>query len=118
MLLKKFRDNGTQEMSMYDGRRMGDYIMFFEIMGYLLEENMITIELMDKIFANKFFLFMNNPNVQKHQLFYSEINKTILDFYCVWYNYRLKNKSRELYPITVLLIIIRMYSRKQMGRFI
>ncbi|MDH8678139.1 hypothetical protein QE109_08265 [Fusibacter bizertensis] len=98
MLLKNFRDNVNQTISEDDGRRMGDYIMFFEIMGYLLEENMITLELMDKIFANKFFLFMNNPYVQKYQLAYSEINKPILELYCVWYNYRLKIGRRELYP--------------------
>ena len=98
MLLKKFRDNGKQEINEDDGRRMGDYIMFFEIMGYLLEEKMITLDLMDKIFANKFFLFMNNPDVQKYQLSYSEINKPILELYCMWYNYRIKNERRELYP--------------------
>ncbi len=31
MLLKKFRDNGKQEISEDDGRRMGDYIMFLRL---------------------------------------------------------------------------------------
>lgn len=96
--LKMFRDNKILELSDEDGRRMGDYVMFFEIMGYLLDENMITLDMMDRIFANKFFLFMNNPFVHEYQLKYSKINKPLLELYCKWYNYRVKMGRDELYP--------------------
>ena len=98
MKLKCFRDKEDVEFTADDGRRMGDYIMFFYILGYLIDENMINMDMVDRIFSNKFFLFMNNPHVQKHQLIYSEINRPILELYCQWYNYRIKKKRGELYP--------------------
>ncbi|OEF98373.1 hypothetical protein [Desulfuribacillus alkaliarsenatis] len=95
--LKEYRDKEGIEFTEDDGRRMGDYVMYFEIMGYLVEEGLITIELADRIFANKFFIFMHNPYVHKYQLKYSEINKPILELYCKWYNYRVKAGLNVLY---------------------
>ena len=96
-LLKEYRDKESIVFTEDDGRRMGDYIMYFEIMGYLLDEDMVTIQMVDKIFSNKFFLFVNNPYTQKYQLKYSRINKPILELYCTWSNYRLKTGQKELY---------------------
>ena len=101
--LKLFRDQEITELTKDEGRRMGDYVMFFEIMGYLLDEGMITLDMMDRIFANKFFIFMNNPYTQIYQLKYSRINRPILELYCKWFNYRKKNDDTELYPTYSLL---------------
>ena len=101
--LKLFRDREISELTKDEGRRMGDYVMFFEIMGYLLDEGMITLDMMDRIFANKFYIFMNNPYTQMYQLKYSRINRPILELYCKWFNYRKKNGDTELYPTYSLL---------------
>lgn len=111
--LKLYRDNDQIEFSPEDGRRMGDYIMFFYILGYLVEENMIGLELVDKIFANKFFIFMNNPYVQNYQLVYSEINRPILELYGIWYNHRLRNNKKELYSTHSLSNFKNFYSRNK-----
>jgi hypothetical protein len=97
--LKEYRDLPSVVLTEEDGRKMGDYVMYFEIMGYLLAEDMITMDMMNRIFANKFFIFVNNPYVQAYQMKYSQINKPILELYCQWYNYRLKKREPELYPV-------------------
>lgn len=96
--LKEYRDHLSVEFTAEDGRKMGDYVMYFEIMGYLLSENMITLHMMDQIFSNKFFIFVNNPFVQELQMKFSQINRPILELYCQWHNYRLKKHEAELYP--------------------
>ncbi len=95
--LKRCRDLEGIEFTEDDGRRMGDYVMYFEIMGYLLEEELVSMDLVDSIFSNKFFIFTNNPSAQEYQLKYSMINRPILELYCKWFNYRKKNCKPELY---------------------
>ncbi len=88
-LLKKYRDEKNTEITLKDCRDMGSYIMFFIIMNYLIESKLVTIRMIDKIFANKFFLLCNNPYVQEYQLESVEINYPIMELYEKWYNYRL-----------------------------
>lgn len=81
-----------------EGRKMGDYLMFFEIMEYLIQEDIITLSMADAIFSNKFFLFMHHDDTWKYQNQYDGINKPILLLYEQWYNYRLKHNMDILYP--------------------
>ncbi|NCA96017.1 MAG: hypothetical protein EOM74_03455 [Methanomicrobia archaeon] len=81
-----------------EGRMMGDYVMFFDVMQHLLEQNMVDIALIDRMFANKFFLFCNHKDTQKYQLQYTMIQEPFIDLYVVWYNYRTKHNLPELYP--------------------
>lgn len=97
MKLKQYRDSsGTLKFTGEDGRRMGSYVMFFMIMEYLLQEHLITIDMIDAIFANKFFLFCDNPYTYQYQLRQKQINYPILSLYAKWYNYRCK---KNLLPI-------------------
>jgi len=96
--LKEKRDGKDVSFSEDDGRKMGEYIMFFQTMYFMIDEGVIDIRMIDRLFANKFFLFMHNPDVQKYQLIYTTINKPILELYCIWYNYRIKNDLPILYP--------------------
>lgn len=95
--LKEYRDDNV-ELTPEDGRRMADYVMFFDIMGYLLEERMITISMVDSLFAIMFFMFMNNEYAHKYQFNYPGINRPIIELYVKWYNYRLAKDMPELYP--------------------
>jgi hypothetical protein len=102
--LKEQRDLGTDKIKITDddGRKMGDYVMFFEIMGYLVDEGIINMCVVDKIFANKFFIFMHNEHVIKNQLVYDGINAPILEFYVKWRNYRIRHKKPPLYGDTLV----------------
>lgn len=96
MKLKKDRDEGT-EFDKEDGRKMGNYIMFFIILEYLIRESFVTIQMVDTVFANKFFIFCNNHAAYEYQLKYTDINKPVLVLYEKWYNYRIKNSLKNLY---------------------
>ena len=97
-LLKKSRDEGIVKVfSKEDGRKMGDYIMFFEIMAYLVAEGIVSMALVDTIFANKFFLFAHHPQVWEYQMAFDEINLPFLTFFIKWHNYREKKGQRILY---------------------
>lgn len=100
--LKEFRDNQKKDFSPEEGRLMGDYIMYFEIMNYLVDEKIVTIDMVNKLFANKFFIFVNNPFVQKYQLKYTAINAPIFELYEKWHNHRVSEGECELYPKNAL----------------
>lgn len=94
---KSNRDKNSIEVTEEDGRTMGDYIMFFQMVNYLVKENIVNISMIDELFANKFFIFVNNHWVQKYQLVYSMINMPVLELYETWYNYRLSTKKPIIY---------------------
>lgn len=79
---------------------MGSYIMFFIIMNYLVNKGLLKLKMIDKIFANKFFLLCNNKQVQQYQLSknHIKINYPIMELYETWYNYRVINGHEILYP--------------------
>lgn len=81
-----------------EGRSMGDYVMFFDVMQHLLDQNMVDIALVDRMFSDKFFIFCNHKDTQKYQLQYTMIQEPFIDLYVLWYNYRVKHDLRELYP--------------------
>jgi len=81
-----------------EGRLMGDYVMFFDVMQHLIAQNMVDIALVDRMFSNKFFIFCNHQDTQKYQLQYTMIQEPFIDLYVLWYNYRVKHHLRELYP--------------------
>lgn len=95
-LLKKSRES-FQHFSREEVLEMGNYVMFFMIMNYLVQRRLITMRLIDQIFSNKFFLFCNHPSVQEHQLSEVEINAPLIELFVTWYNYRLVHSERLLY---------------------
>lgn len=95
-LLKKNRDE-EYKFTPDEGRLMGDYMMFFDILYYLIEQRMLTLNLINYLFDYRFFLMTNNKYVQKYQLQYTTLQKPIINLYVMWYNYRLKHKQKELY---------------------
>jgi len=88
MKLKAQRDNKDLQWTDEDGRLMGNYVMFFIIMEYMLSENLVTLSMIDAIFANKFFLFCDNKAVYDYQTSRYTINAPLLRLYERWYNFR------------------------------
>ncbi len=96
--LKEKRDGNDITFTPEDGRKMGEYVMFFQTVYFMIIEGVIDISLIDRLFSNKFFIFMNNRDVQEYQLKFSSINQPILELYCLWINYRIKYNLPMLYP--------------------
>ncbi|MGD9909679.1 MAG: hypothetical protein AB7U79_03640 [Candidatus Izemoplasmatales bacterium] len=97
MKLKEYRDDKSVEFTPADGRLMGNYVMFFMILEYLLSEGLVTLQMIDSIFANKFFIFCNNPYVYQYQTKELKINYPLLRLYEKWYNFRLNKNEVELF---------------------
>lgn len=96
------RNNETvnkEKFSKKDLNDTGNYIMFFVIMNYLINKGQISIKMVDKIFANKFFIFCHNEFIQSAQFQkeHIKINYPMMELYETWYNYRMINNLDLLY---------------------
>jgi hypothetical protein len=96
MKLKRDRDGNDEVFTDEDGRRMGSYVMFFMVLEYLQSERLVSLNMIDALFSNKFFLFCDNPHSYQYQLKETIINRPMLVLYERWYNYR---KKHDLPPI-------------------
>jgi hypothetical protein len=96
MKLKRDRDGNDEVFTDEDGRRMGSYVMFFMVLEYLQSERLVSLDMIDALFSNKFFLFCDNPHSYQYQLKETIINRPMLVLYERWYNYR---KKHDLPPI-------------------
>ncbi len=68
-----------------------EYIIFFETVYSSIKEKAISIEEVDKLFAKRFFMFVNNKTIQKEKIIKNSIYlKNIYRLYDVWIKYRLK----------------------------
>jgi len=115
-LLKAARDeNMEKRIRKDDCMAMGNYLMFFMILNYLIDRKLVSMALIDKIFANKFFMFVNHPDVQTHQISVTSINYPILELFEKWYNYRLVHKSSLLYERFCLSNNKDLFERKANG---
>lgn len=99
--LKKDRDE-AYKFTKEDGRKMGDYVMFFQIMEYLVANGLISMDMVDHIFANKFFIFMHHEKTWTYQTQYDGINLPLIHLYVRWYNYRVQKNSNILYDEYVI----------------
>lgn len=88
--LKEFRDDETVKFTEVEGREMGDYIMFFETMNYLVEDSVVSIKIINQLFSSRFFIMANNPFVQEYQLSSVEYTEPIFKLYSKWYNHKKK----------------------------
>ncbi len=115
-LLKEARDEDMEKsLSKDQCMAMGNYLMFFMILNYLVDRKLVSLNLIDKIFANKFFMFANHPDVQTYQLKETSINYPILELFEKWYNYRLVHRSTLLYEKYCLSDNADLFERKKSG---
>lgn len=72
-----------------------DYLTFFETMYLLIKRKIITIDLIDELFAYRFFIAVHNPYVQKHNLIkYNTFYKNTYRLHKRWVEYRQKNNDQ------------------------
>ena len=66
-----------------------NYLVYLEGLSALVNRNVLAIENIDDLFAYRFFLAMNNEEVQKTQLFkYADYYKGCFKLYAFWKSYR------------------------------
>ena len=70
-----------------------NYLVYLEGLATLVNRNVLTIESIDDLFAYRFFLAMNNEEVQRDQLFkYPDYYRGCFKLYALWKGYRKEQK--------------------------
>jgi hypothetical protein len=68
-----------------------DYLTFFETMYLLIKRKIVKIDLIDELFAYRFFIAVHNPFVQKHNLIkYNNYYKNTYRLHKLWTDYRME----------------------------
>jgi len=72
-----------------------DYLTFFETMYLLIKRKIIKIDLIDELFAYRFFIAVHNPYVQKKNLIkYNTYYKNTYRLHKMWVSHRLENNEK------------------------
>lgn len=78
------------------------YLTFFETLYVLIKRNIISIRIIDDLFANRFFILTSNLQVQERDLLkYPEVNRNIFQLDYEWRKYR-KKENLDEYPSSIL----------------
>ncbi|HQA97083.1 MAG TPA: hypothetical protein PK321_06225 [Clostridia bacterium] len=78
------------------------YLTFFETLLVLIRRNIISIQVIDDLFSNRFFSLVSNLQVQERDLLkYPEVNRNIFTLDFLWREYRKKANLYE-YPNSIL----------------
>lgn len=75
-----------------------DYLTFFESMYIMLEKGCLTIQLIDELFARRFFIVVNNVKVQECELTKDNNYKYYLNIYRLyveWKKYRVIQEKMQ-----------------------
>ncbi len=66
-----------------------NYLVYLEGLSALVNRNVLALENIDNLFAYRYFLAMNNEEVQKNQLFkYADYYRGCFKLYALWKSYR------------------------------
>lgn len=72
-----------------DYKALLNYLDFQEGLAMLVEKKILSVEAIDKVFSDRFFLVMNNPEVQKLELIPDALSyQGCYSLYDKWYDYR------------------------------
>lgn len=73
-------------------QRFINYLVYLEGLAPLIFRDILKLEHIDDLMAYRFFLALNNPELQEDQLFrYPEYYRGCFKLYAIWKSYRTKN---------------------------
>ncbi len=80
-----------------------NFFTFFETIYILIEKDIITLKMIDNLFAGRFFKITNDPVIQDLRLVKNKKHySNIYDLHQKWRDYRIDNRKSPLYPETSL----------------
>lgn len=88
------QDNFDQK----DRRDIIRFLTFFDRLAHLYELKFVSIDIIDNMFAYRFFILTHNPNVQKFELLDNNTKHFWVSVFALhkeWYKYR-KNKKKKV----------------------
>ncbi len=83
--------NNIKIFDQSDRQKIIQSLSFFDRLAHLYELGFIKIEIIDKMFAYRFFILVHNPNTQKFELLQEESRhfwRSVFALHKVWYAYR------------------------------
>ena len=73
--------------------RVVDYLTFFEIMSNLIQRKVLNLDMINDLFAYRFFAAVHNPHIQKREIIKDAVYyKNLYILHSQWIKYRKKNK--------------------------
>ena len=77
-----------------DYELLNDYMLWLEALATMVENNTLSIELINDLYNYRFFSVVNNPTVQEHELcVFAQYYKSIFVLHKKWVAYRNKHKQ-------------------------
>lgn len=73
--------------------QISNYLTFFEVLNILLKKDRVSIELLDDLFAYRFFIAVRNPVIYRRKLKHGNF-ANIRELHDLWIKYR-ENKTLE-----------------------
>lgn len=99
---KLYLENKNPELSEFsenDIPKIVSYLTFLETFWTMYERNILKIDMIDDLFANRFFMMITNKNVQRLRLVANyKIYHNIRKLEEVWRKYRKIKNKENLYP--------------------
>lgn len=90
--VEKKEGKSTTSFTEADQEDVVNYLTFLESLYLMLQKNVISIEMLDELFGRRFFVIVNNREIQKFEL---EVNYkyylNIYRLYGIWKKYRVKH---------------------------
>lgn len=86
-------DDLEQQLDNLSNSQISNYLTFFEVLNILLKKERITIELLDDLFAYRFFIAVRNPVIYRRKLQHGNF-ANIRELHDIWLEYR--NEKSEI----------------------
>jgi hypothetical protein len=82
------------------------YFNFFVVLNNLADSKILSFKTIDRLFALRFFLIINNPYMQTYLMEQYEHDQELIRLYEKWVKHRRNNKRSEPYKENSLLIVL------------
>ena len=85
--------NLEQQLDNLSNSQISNYLTFFEVLNILLKKERITREILDDLFAYRFFIAVRNPVIYRRKLQHGNF-ANIRELHDIWLEYR--NEKSEI----------------------
>ena len=90
-----------EEIPEADHQSIVKFLTFFDRLYHLLRLGVIPLNIIDNMFAYRFFILVHNPNVQKFELLGEQTRHywlSVFSLHKMWYAYRIRKRLPILRP--------------------
>ncbi len=94
--LKMLRLDLSQSRTSEDCQKLINYLVYMEALASLVCRRVLHLDVIDNLFAYRFFIAINNPIVQQNEIFpYAEYYRGLFDLSTRWTNEKIKRYRKK-----------------------